>query len=405
MIDSEFPDPGSWQTWEGLIEGGLRNDAWKSAGRWALGRLNQHLGDNWPGRAWTKYRIPTFLVWSPAHTIAFAQLLELALRLDLLAGCSGAGKLRRVLRQDPREEQIAHLAIQLELGGLALQHGYGVVFERTRRSEQPLDVEISLQEEAALVETFAILRDERSRVAHEAVDDLFEGIRRIEWRHGLSFRISFPETMTARESETFLAGLEVAAGHRHDMQTTIDIGGVAVEMFPEAHAEGSRLRGPGIGGDLWPRMASLLARKAEQARRSGARWLRLDALQGLWQFTEWSDRPLVEKLSVMLDALGPLLQANPHIHGLVISSGPAMAQGVFENEDVTLGPNRALRRLVDPLRVRETLIVVSNVGPSQSQLFAELYGGEPLWLGWALASYGLPPVKEIFDQLFTPGLG
>lgn len=86
---SDLPDPGAWQTWEGLIDDGLRNEAWKSAGRWAIDRLNHHLGPTWPRRAWTKYQLPTFLVWSPAHAIAFAQLLELALRLDLLADCPG----------------------------------------------------------------------------------------------------------------------------------------------------------------------------------------------------------------------------------------------------------------------------------------------------------------------------
>lgn len=398
------PDPTDWGTWNSLIEGGLRNQSWKSAGRWALETLGRHLGHDWPHRAWTKYSIPTFLAWSSSHTIAFAQLLEVALRVELLRDHSGAGKLRRVLRQDPREEQIAHLALQLELGGLALQQGYDVAFEQAARSSQPIDVEIRLPNGPVGIETFAILEDDHSRTAHREVDDLFAGIQRIEWRHGVSFRIAFFDRLTPLQAEVFLSALDHAASRGGDDRRELVIEGIAVEMFPDSHADGSGLSGPAIGGDLWPRMAGLLTRKAEQARGSGASWLRVDALQGLWQFTEWSALPLVEKLGVLRDALQPLLRANAHIAGLVITSGPAMAQGVFENEEVKDG-GLALRRLLEPLRVRETIVIASDVGPSEGRTFAGLYSAEPSWLGWALSAFGLPSVDEIFNSADPPAHG
>jgi hypothetical protein len=213
-MDRDLPDPGSWRTWESLIEGGLRNDAWKSAGRWALECLNHHLGASWPRRAWTKYRIPTFLVWSPTHTVAFAQLLELALRLDLLAGCSGAGKLRRVLRQDPREEQIAHLALQLELGGLAMQAGLDVAFERSHGSARPVDVEIRSASKATKIETVALLQDERTRREQDSVDELFEAIRQLKWQCRVSFEIAFPRLLSLSEARAFLDALQSAQNSR-----------------------------------------------------------------------------------------------------------------------------------------------------------------------------------------------
>lgn len=392
-----IPDPTEWGTWESLIEGGLRNEAWKIAGRWALETLGQNLGADWPRRAWTKYSIPTFLLWSSSHTIAFARLLEVALRLEVVRNCSGAAKLRRVLRQDPREEQIAHLALQLELGGLALRQGYDIAFEQAVGSAPPVDVEVRLEDVIARIETFAILQDDHSRTAHDEVDELFEGIHQIEWRHGVSFRVAFPEQLTPAQSKAFLSALEDAATEGGEDRRDLAVGGIPVQMFPDSHAEGSGLTGPKIGGDLWPRMASLITRKAEQAAGSGSDLLRVDALQGLWQFTQWSLLSLDEKLKLLANALRPLLASNPHIAGLVVSSGPAMAQGVFDDEDVQEDDNIALRRNLQPIRVRETMIIVSETGVSQGRMFAELYRSEPSWLDWALSSVELPTVVEIFN--------
>jgi hypothetical protein len=53
---------------------------------------------------------------------------------------------------------------------------------------------------------------------------------------------------------------------------------------------------------LW-RMVEAIAEKANQMRRSGAGWLHLTTLTGLWAFTSWAQSPLEEQLAVMTTAL------------------------------------------------------------------------------------------------------
>lgn len=97
------------------------------------------------------------------------------------------------------------------------------------------------------------------------MDELFEDIRQIEGRHRVSFRIAFRDKQTPSESKAFLSALEEAAKNAPEDRCDLVIEGIAAHMFPEAHAAGSGLSGPVVGGDLWPRMASLLTRKAGQA--------------------------------------------------------------------------------------------------------------------------------------------
>lgn len=104
MVSLHDPDPTRWEFWKGFLEESQRGPAWREAGSWALGVLQEQLGDRWLHRTWTKYTLPGPLVLSSAHTIAFAELLELALRLDLLRDHPGMGVVGRNLRRDPREQ-------------------------------------------------------------------------------------------------------------------------------------------------------------------------------------------------------------------------------------------------------------------------------------------------------------
>lgn len=59
----------------------------------------------------------------------------------------------------------------------------------------------------------------------------------------------------------------------------------------------------------------------------------------------------------------------------------------------------AVRRLIDPHRVRETFIIpLKKDGDTQSATkeWQRLYAEEPTWLDWALAQVRLPPTGDIF---------
>jgi hypothetical protein len=97
-----------------------RSDAWRQVGLWAVDHLSERLGDGWPERAWRKNgRLPAGMAWAGSHTVAYAERVELALRLELLSDCEGFARVRDPLKQVPREDQIPHIRLQLEVGALA----------------------------------------------------------------------------------------------------------------------------------------------------------------------------------------------------------------------------------------------------------------------------------------------
>jgi hypothetical protein len=74
-----------------------RSDEGRAAGDCALQKLEAILGERWPALAWEKsdrVGLPPEIMLSSAHAVAFAQLIELALRLGLVPD-DGGGKLKR----------------------------------------------------------------------------------------------------------------------------------------------------------------------------------------------------------------------------------------------------------------------------------------------------------------------
>lgn len=100
--------------------------------------------------------------------------------------------------------------------------------------------------------------------------------------------------------------------------------GATIQIVPQSQELGGGLRGPEMRGDSWARIAPRIHQKVEAAVESGASWLRLDARDGLWQFTEWSTRPLAEKLQLLDAAVRGLLGG---LSGIIVSCRPAACSG------------------------------------------------------------------------------
>lgn len=149
-------------------------------------------------------------------------------------------------------------------------------------------------------------------------------------------------------------------------------------------------------GNSWERIAPRISEKADAAHASGATWLSLDARDGLWQFTDWAHCPLTTKLRHVADVARPILSG---LHGVVISSGSVQRQGEFVDEDVSLPDDtHALRGVITPMRVRETLIIPAGDTTENNTAAAwhQLYAAEPAWLPRALNRLDLPLLDEIF---------
>jgi hypothetical protein len=70
-------------------------------GVWAVERLAARLGSDWPERTWTKHgELPGGMALAIGHPVAYFELIELALWLELLDGCDGFADVCRPLKQE-----------------------------------------------------------------------------------------------------------------------------------------------------------------------------------------------------------------------------------------------------------------------------------------------------------------
>jgi hypothetical protein len=376
-----------------------RTAAWRNAGLWALDVVEDELDPKWAAAVASKLSDgdPRELTLSAFHIVAYVELLELALRLVLLRNVSGFAKARRALARDPRRDQLAHARVQLEVAGLALRTGSGLSLEPTRQGHRPADVAFEAAGREIVVETRAVLTSDAWREQNRQTDLVFERIHAIERRHQVRCEGTLNELPTGQQADELLRALEerarlLAAGL---IAPALRIPGITLEIVPASKRPAGELRGPEMVGDSWSRIAPRIVDKAAKAVESGATWLRLDALEGLFQVTGWAAMPLTEKLEALAELARPHLGG---LEGLVISSGALLAQGMFTDEDV-VHPDEscALRRQLPGARVRETLIVpASSHHDSQRATWHDLYAKEPTWLEWALVRCGQRSPAEIF---------
>ena len=376
---------------------GQRPSAWVEAGRWAIDRVSQMLGEGWPERVWEEHSdLPSGIAIASWHTVAYAELLELALRLQLLNDCPRFVPLRRALKTDAREEQVQHLRIQLEVAALALRDGYPVEFEPPiPGSEKRADLAVNLNgAEPLIVETRAVLPDSDMRTVNEFTDELFPKISWVTTPHGVQCSGTVSEVLDEHDSAELLDEIKVRARLVAADMVAPPLRIHGAELTVSRAGEGTGLRGPQIGGNGWPRIAARLKEKAEQTMGAREVWLRFDVRQGIWQFTPWSQEDLVTKGEQLAAVVIETLSTYGHVDGVVMSSGSLLAQGQFDAEEhASAWGVVGLRRLIDPLRVREAFVIpLRDTATSQQavEVWREFYGAEPTWLDWALNEFGLP---------------
>jgi hypothetical protein len=331
------------------------------------------------------------------HVTAYANVLELALRVELLKEVSGSGKARRVMVTDPRPSQLAHSRIQLEVASLALKGGSPPELEPNPMGRRPADVAFGSARHRVVVETRAVLTSDVWRDNGQWTDELFERIRAVERTHGVRCEGEIREQLSSADSEELMRAIKararlIAIGAS---APPLRMAGAALNVVAASESAGGRLRGPRTGGDSWARVGPRIAEKAEQALGSGANWLRLDVFDGLWQFTPWAGRTLAEKLEGLAT---PVRASLGRLEGVILSSGALLAQGEFDEEDVSLPDGLVgLRRLLTPSRVRETLIIPGRgEAGAAGERWRQMYAEEPQWLAWALDRLALPTPDAIF---------
>jgi hypothetical protein len=153
---------------------------------WALGQLERRMGPDWLERYWESAgHVPPEVNLGSGHVAALGNLLDLALRYHVLDGAPGIGQVQRDMRNDLRDERRWHSSLQLEVAALGTRAGFTAALEaRPSGRGGPSDVILRRDGQLLQVETFAVLRDKRSRGAAEYWDWLMAEIRNIGWRSG-----------------------------------------------------------------------------------------------------------------------------------------------------------------------------------------------------------------------------
>jgi hypothetical protein len=364
--------------------------------------LEQELGETWPGQVRGKEgSVPPEIAWSPAHAVAYAELLEFALRLKLLSRVPGFASVRRDLRRNLVGHRRMHARVQLEVASLAKMARHEVSMEvKGRPGMSPLDVQFGAADRVVAAEAKVIMFDELTRTGNAFADEVNRRINKIRMTHDVEFDGELRVKLKPDELHRWALALESAAAKvsagSGDQTVAHPLAGTTI-VIPGSRAAGATFRFPAETSQGWPRIGRVLRDKANQAIRAGASWLRVDVMDGLWQFSPWARLTLPAKLSALSSAVRDEMRSLPELSGAVVTSGACLAQGVFAEESCEEPDGGiALRRLLDPIRVRETVIVpLTAAALPDADMWAELYRTEPQWLGWALSESGLPPPRDV----------
>jgi len=402
MADRPTEDPTDWVFWRWFMESTGRCAAGKTAGVWALQVLERHFGQQWLTRACEREGNPPPVVsMSPSHTMAFAELLELAVALELAQGVTGAAKVRKALATD-RDEARLHATLQLEMAMLARHIGADVELEpRLSRQHPPVDARIAAGGVEIPVEARVVLMDESTRAGRDLSDQISHGMLNITFCRDVHFSGSIADAVGVADVVDLLEAMDAAAALAADrlepMRVVHPLANLTVIPGSQS-TDGITFTIPaGVGQGIY-RVLRTMQDKATQAARSGATWLRMDLYDGTFQLTPWSQKPLADKAAAMAQTVTSTLGQTGPFRGVVITSGRASALHASPAQSTRMGDTYGLRRNLFPLRGRETIVIplVEDAG-DESALWVGLYDDEESWLDSALGEVGL----ESFESLIA----
>jgi len=397
--DRDREPPGTWDEILQWHEVTCDHNARAHAGRWAISRLRQVLGEGWLPRAIERADegYPLALLDTGSHLLALAEVLEWALHLELIMDMDGRGKALRDLRRDPSLRRLLHSQAQLLLAGLARRLNWQVALETTREGQPPADVEILTPTGTLNVETRVLTQSDEARREHAAMNQTSEWLLSLGWKHSIWIGGKLHRHPTERQQEEIAEMVQDNAPAVHRGATVkLSMPGIELEFAPTGNAT-NPLHSPSTDENLFRRMVGVIAEKAEKMSRSGAGWLHLTTLTGLWAFTPWAQSPLEEQLATMTAALETALGENKP-DGIVLCSAAGMNRSGITDQSVITENGIALRRVVNPVRTRGTLIMSLNSnGQAALSSWQALAEAETDWLDWALKRHSLPNVAELLS--------
>lgn len=360
---------------------------------WALNIVRDVLGDDWPEHHLaTNGHLPNLLPLAAVHPVAFQELLELATRAQSLRTLPGFARLRRDVTRDVAPRRMVHTLLQLELGDLGALSGLRVAFEHGAAS--PADVTVgAITFEVAVVSSDLGFRDDR---------EYSDRISAALWQLRATYRVDIDGHLGQRldpESTTeWLMDLDAACQQAvvsgQSVKVTTPDGSVTVH--PPTRQGPCRFEGPPMLGAGWERTARRLREKDVQARRSGARWLRVDLRDGTFGFSPWYQQPFGQRADTLAATVRVTMDETA-FDGVAVSSGALCAfQGLDTGTFVHPDGQTARSYWIGPARARELYVVpLTARGREDAPAVESLYELEPTALDRHLTAAGHAPVRTL----------
>lgn len=381
----------TWQITREVMAQSLRSPQWRAAGEWALDVLERELGTDWPAEAFDKFgALPLPLILASGHTVAFTEIMELALRVDLVGHLPGFADARNEVRGDRRVERAQHFSLQMEIAGLASRCGWDLSLEPG--TPVPADIMIDADQGQLVVE-LKVLRPSAQAISNGAqIDKAFTLLREAAFGADVCVggRMETVPNDTGIEAATEWIRTNAACAR----------GGGAVPDFADhgmrltlrQHDRPIGLRGPTEAEDALRRLLAGIVGKADRMQASGAEWLRVDALTGIWAFTAWGCSPMRQKMPMLAEAIRNMFDGAPPIAGVIVCSGASLFPGQVNEEHCELDDGSiGLRYAIAPMRAREAIIIpLREDGIHTARSWVQMHESEQDWLAWALAKAGLP---------------
>jgi hypothetical protein len=395
-------DLPTWQVLHHLAEASSLSDDGKAAVGHALDLLERRLGRAWPRRQFAKrgYLFPELVSFS--HVAVLPRLLTFAVQLESVAEDPTFAPVLGVLKREPSADAWQHAKLQLEVARAARFLGWAATFEPSiPGSSHKGDLLLSLGDSRQiLVETTSVFRSRDDLSANEFEDGLQNQIRTIERRRGVHTAVELEQQVDGDELAEWLEAIEVAATRVEATGQTVEVKGAAgvVRVRPHPLADGTvTFSGVSRVRDAVPRLGTVVAGKVRQSRGPYPVWLRINANEGLFALTAWAHMAPTERITLLAQMMRQYTRGEPHLHGIVCSSGTALALGAtdaaVEDVHVESGDGFFVRRLLGPHLARETVVVrLQAPGGEAAASWAGAYRSEPTWLDQDLAELGMPSI-------------
>jgi hypothetical protein len=374
-----------------------------------MAQVRKALGEHWPRRWLARYgTLPAFAQDPASDAFAYAQLVETGLRLHSLDGTLRLPTVVNHWSSQLEDISLRHAWIQLEVAALARFQGAAVEFEtpvQLPATGRPADVVVTTEDAQLIAECFCIYTDQDTAESM-AYDQKF-GFRLN--MIGLDVRLSghYDVRLPRDETEQLLSEVEQAAAGVQAEGVPRDVirPGIEIHLAPwsEPGDQEVTLEGPVTPGAEWRRARGKIHDKALDWEGSPVpAWLRFDLLDGTWLFSDWAQRLLPDK-TIWMAALMTEALAGTDVAGVVVSCGPRLDTASLDETYAAAGGITGLRRRLDPLRARETIIVpLSSTGVDRAPMWSSLYNSEPRWLADALTRASLPGPEDIERGWSTP---